>query len=158
MKRLSLLVFLCLLSFQAFAKSAATEEEINCLALNIYFEARSESHEGQLAVAYVTMNRVANPNFPKTVCEVVWQPRQFSWTHDGKSDNPVESVAWHKAKAMAKFIYANYPRFMKISRGSADVTRGALYYYSSKLTNPVWARTMVALVEIGDHVFLVEES
>jgi spore germination cell wall hydrolase CwlJ-like protein len=70
-----------------------------CLALNMFFEARNESLIGQVMVAEVTLNRVANARFPDTVCEVVWQDRQFSWTHDGKTDNPnklphVDREAW----------------------------------------------------------------
>ena len=54
----------------------------NCLALNIYHEARGERVEGQIAVAHVTMNRVNHEKWPSTICEVVYQPKQFSWTHD----------------------------------------------------------------------------
>jgi len=62
--------------------------EIKCLADNIYFEALTESDAGKIAVANVTMNRVKHPAFPNSVCDVVWEPKQFSWTHDGKSDKP----------------------------------------------------------------------
>ena len=49
------------------------DRELECLALNVYFEARSEPSEGQLAVAYTTLNRVADTQFPDSVCEVVQQ-------------------------------------------------------------------------------------
>ena len=58
--------------------------EITCLAINIYFEARSEPIEGQVAVAWVTLNRRDAEGFRDTVCIVVHQYMQFSWTHDGK--------------------------------------------------------------------------
>ncbi|HIE75488.1 MAG TPA: cell wall hydrolase, partial [Gammaproteobacteria bacterium] len=54
--------------------------EVGCLALNIYHEARGESHDGQVAVAAVTLNRMQSASYPDTVCGVVWQPHQFSWT------------------------------------------------------------------------------
>lgn len=64
--------------------------ETECLAKNIYFEANTESVEGKLAVATVTMNRVQSHIFPKTVCGVVMDQSsrgcQFSWVCDGKSD------------------------------------------------------------------------
>jgi len=71
--------------------------EVHCLALNIYHEARGETFEGKLAVAAVTLNRVRHKRFPDGVCEVVWQPRQFSWTHDGKTDRPYNQKAWELA-------------------------------------------------------------
>ena len=56
-----------------------TIASVTCLATNIYFEARSEDRVGQYAVAEVTLNRVASPDYPDDVCEVVWQDKQFSW-------------------------------------------------------------------------------
>lgn len=156
MRFITLLILLLLGPVKAFAASA--EEEIRCLALNIYFEARSESHQGQLAVGYVTMNRVVSKRFPDTVCKVVWQRRQFSWTHDGKSDRPREARAWEKAQAVAKYIYSNYHRFMEITKGATDITRGALHYYAPKMANPIWAKEMITVAQIGDHVFLVEDT
>jgi len=61
-------------------------EQLYCGAQNIYHESRGESNLGQIAVAHVVRNRVESPKYPNTVCEVVWQPKQFSWTHDGRSD------------------------------------------------------------------------
>ena len=65
-----------------------------CLALNIYFEARNQPTSGQIAVAEVTLNRVASRNYPNTVCGVVKQSNKngcaFSWYCDGKSDKPYE--------------------------------------------------------------------
>ena len=63
------------------------EQQLDCLAMNIYREAGHESFEGKVAVAQVTMNRVAHPAFPKDVCGVVYQKNkvmervvcQFSW-------------------------------------------------------------------------------
>jgi spore germination cell wall hydrolase CwlJ-like protein len=57
------------------------KEEIECLSRNIYHEARGEGHVGMTAIAMVTLNRVKDPRWPKTVCKVVYQPYQFSWTH-----------------------------------------------------------------------------
>ncbi len=69
-------------------------DEVFCLAQNIYFEASVEHRVGKSAVAHVTLNRVDSPRYPDSVCEVVWQDRQFSWTQDGKSDrNPAVLTA-----------------------------------------------------------------
>lgn len=72
------------------------------LACNIYWEARTESYEGMMAVVAVTMNRVGSPHYPNTVAEVVWQNKQFSWTHDGLPDRPRNKVSWSQAMAIAK--------------------------------------------------------
>ena len=72
------------------------------LACNIYWEARTETYEGRLAVVAVTLNRVASPRYPDTIAEVVWQSRQFSWTHDGLVDRPRHQRSWAKALTLAE--------------------------------------------------------
>jgi len=57
-----------------------TAAAATCLALNVYFEARNQDTDGQILVAEVTMNRVADDRFPDEVCAVVWQNKAFSWT------------------------------------------------------------------------------
>ena len=89
---------------------AVDADELNCLAMNIYHEARGESETGRLAVANVTMNRVNHYKYPDTICGVVQQgihytnwkgnlmPKrhkcQFSWYCDGKADTVFENRAW----------------------------------------------------------------
>ncbi|TPW16609.1 MAG: cell wall hydrolase [Halothiobacillaceae bacterium] len=140
------------------ALAASVKEEINCLALNIYHEARGEPHDGQMAIAYVTMNRVVSGQYPMTVCGVVWQRGQFSWTHDGRSDQPSDKTAWERAKRLAAFLYTNYFRFMAISKGATDLTGGALHFYAPKKVNPSWTKSMVSTREIGSHIFLKEDD
>ena len=103
-------------------------QEAECLALNIYHEARSERTAGMWAVADVTINRVKSISYPDTVCEVVYQGPvyeswktarfpgipdemrifnpvkgqcQFSWYCDGKSDEPLEPDSWQRAQDIA---------------------------------------------------------
>lgn len=137
-------------------QTKAKDKEVRCLALNIYHEARGEPHDGQLAVAYVTMNRVASPRYPDSVCEVVWQHRQFSWTHDKYSDIPSNGRAWAKALRIANFVYSNYFRFREITKGATDMTKGALFYFAPKKVSPYWIRSMVTTAAIGSHVFLTD--
>ena len=61
------------------------QQQINCGAQNAYFESQGEPDLGMVAVSQVVINRVKDKRWPNTVCEVVWQNKQFSWTHDGKS-------------------------------------------------------------------------
>lgn len=116
-----------------------------CLALAIYFEARSEPVIGQIAVAQVILKRVEDPMWPNTICEVVWQNKQFSFTHDGKSDNPTELNAWNKSIILAKI--AMIKNFHDYSKGSD--------HYHTKQVNPYWS-TSSKLEQsriIGNHIF-----
>jgi len=153
----SIIQFFMLLAVTATAyadKAKDDVKQIKCLAQNIYFESRGESMEGQFAVAAVTMNRVKSKKYPNSVCEVVWQRRQFSWTHDGKSDRPRDRKAWQQATTLADFIYKKYYLFQAISNDAWDITRGALHYYSSYISEPHWAGSMSVSAKIGRHIFL----
>jgi spore germination cell wall hydrolase CwlJ-like protein len=135
-------------------EAADFDEALECLALNIYHEARSESEAGQMAVAAVTLNRVRSETFPDLVCDVVQQGGehrnrcQFSWWCDGKSDRPTETEAWKRARRIAR----------RSLRGLApDPTDGALYYHATYV-KPRWTRTFERTARIGNHVFYRPKS
>ena len=91
-----------------FATNAPLPTEMNCLATAVYFEARGESLEGQLAVAHVVMNRAASGKYPTSWCAVVKQPAQFSFVQHGQfpyADSNCQ--AWRKAEAIAQLAAAN---------------------------------------------------
>ena len=121
------------------------KKEMNCLAENIYYEAASESFEGKLAVAQVTLNRVKSGHFPSSVCGVVKQKTngvcQFSWFCEHKKTQ--NTSAYLHARDIALLVYANYEKMQ-------DMTRGALFYHADYV-NPRWKleRTTV----IGRHIF-----
>jgi N-acetylmuramoyl-L-alanine amidase len=127
--------------------------ELRCLALNIYWEARSESIPGQLAVAAVTLNRVQSPRFPSSVCDVVRQGGevrrhrcQFSWWCDGRSDKPRDRAAWKESLHIAKLI----------KKGEVnDPTNGALWYHAVSV-KPVWAKKLDRYARIGQHIFYTD--
>ena len=114
-----------------------------CLALNIYHEARGERVEGQIAVAQVTLNRVKHDEWGSTICEVVYQPHQFSWTHLIEDQSPQENKAWRKAKIIARDVMIG---------NVADPTMGAVYYHANYV-NPNWAEYMDLSKVIGNHLF-----
>lgn len=124
---------------------ADSADEIKCLADNIYFEARSEPLDGQVAVAWVTINRRDEDGFRDTICGVVWQTSQFSWTHDGKSDIPSERIAYKIAYAIANDLYVNYEYF-------DDPTYGSTYYHAHYV-NPSWSNRFTWITDIGNHIF-----
>lgn len=159
--RIFLLLLLSLVSERLLAaptEAPSPKKELRCLALNIYFEARSEPTDGQFAVAFVTMNRVQSRRFPNSVCGVVWQHRQFSWTHDGKSDKPYERRAWRRAQQIAHFVYRVYTHLPQSVQRTLDRTNGALHYYAPRLANPYWAQAKEITLQVGGHVFLGERS
>lgn len=129
---------------------AISEQERECLVHNIYFEARGESSLGQRAVAWVTLNRMFSEEFPDTICDVVWQDSQFSWTHDGKSDEPRDQAALAQAEAMATEVLENY-------HASTDPTEGATYFHSTTV-KPKWSRSFDRVVRIDDHVFYADRG
>ena len=123
---------------------------LKCLALNIYWEARSEPLEGQISVAAVTLNRVRDPQFPDSVCDVVHQGGQkklnrcqFSWWCDGKSDEPENAAAWQTAQALARRAL-----FGELK----DPTGGALWYHATYVS-PSWTNRKVQTAWIGRHIF-----
>src|SRR6478672_7742128 len=91
-----------------FATNAPLDQETNCIATAVYFEARGESLEGQLAVARVIMNRAASGQYPTSWCGVVKQPAQFSFVHNGYMPTPdMASAAWRRAEGIARIAMVN---------------------------------------------------
>ena len=131
------------------------DNEMTCLALNIYFEARSEPVDGMLAVGHVVLNRVAHRNFPNSICDVVRQGGevvrhrcQFSWWCDGQSDEPRNSGAWDAARLIAWFIVNGY---------TEDPTSGALWYHADYV-EPYWREAYLRGPQIGRHIFYLVAS
>ncbi len=120
--------------------------ELEWLARNIYHEARGESWEGMLAVGLVTLNRVASPDYPDTVEEVVKEYKQFSWFWDGLSDKVADRKAWKRAKAAAAEVMLNPD--LPLAREFRGVT-----HYHADYVAPYWAGTKMEVTTIGKHVF-----
>ena len=137
--------------------AAEYARERDCLALNIYHEAKGESELGQRAVAYVTLNRAADERYPNDVCEVIHQAQigddgqpkrnkcQFSWYCDGKSDEPKDEEAFAEAKFVASVVINTYGY-------SFDPTMGATMYHAESV-NPGWSSSFKKTTEIENHIF-----
>lgn len=127
-----------------YSVGAPLDDQANCLATAVYFEARGESVEGQLAVARVVMNRAASGRYPSDWCSVVKQPAQFSFVRHGEF--PVidtASAAWSRAQGVARLAVAN----VVPSLGS-DV----LWYHANYVA-PSWGRRLNMVERIGAHIF-----
>lgn len=134
-----------------------------CLADNIYHEARGQGTAGWVAVANVTLNRVIDPRFPNTVCEVTMQgPHrpswkgtgemipvrhrcQFSWYCDGKSDKIGNDELYNKIYSLSYDLIYGIVNYV-------DITDGATHYHADYVM-PDWAKTKTKTIEIEDHIF-----
>ena len=129
----------------AYERSYTESQEQDCLASAVYFEARGESLEGQLAVAEVVMNRAASGRYPSTLCGVVEQPWQFSFVNaTGRIPNANrDSAAWRRAVAIARIA----------QDGVSDrLTEDCLWYHADYVS-PSWGRRLNRVTKIGLHIF-----
>lgn len=133
-------------------------KSLECLAMNVYHEARGESEKGQVAVALVTKNRVEDPRFPNTYCGVVkqgkitsWRPAtrinecQFSWYCDGKPDSVNDMISWGESVRIAYEVMYN---------DIIDFTKGATHYHANYV-RPYWRkdRQLTKVKIVGTHIF-----
>lgn len=123
--------------------SAARDAEWRCMAIALYFEARGEPVKGQFAVAEVILNRVADPRYPDTVCAVVNQTCQFSFTCDGQPERIREPEAFARVGKVADLMMGGVPR---------RLTDGATHFHARSV-RPDWSRRLPKTTQIGDHVF-----
>lgn len=128
-----------------------TRKQVDCLADNVYFEARGETEQGQIAVAQVTMNRVRSGKFPETVCGVVKQKTndtcQFSWWCDAKAraqslKRMFDWTTYNKIREIAMDVYFNHEEM-------PDVTNGALYFHAVHVEGVRKKQS----IRIGHHIF-----
>jgi hypothetical protein len=125
------------------------ERSLQCLAEAVYYEARSESDEGQRAVAQVVLNRVRHPAYPNSVCGVVYQGSerltgcQFSFTCDGSMGGWIEPEAWERARRIATAAL----------RGSVYRPVGLALNYHTTAIRPYWAPSLVPQTVVGAHIF-----
>lgn len=123
------------------------DAEWQCLKEAIYFEARGESLQGQIAVAEVILNRVDSPLYPRTVCGVVKQRGgggcQFSYVCDGRTDRMREKSAADLAGRIARAMLDGAPRVL---------TEGATHFHT-RAVRPGWSRRFAHTTTIGAHAF-----
>lgn len=125
-----------------YASSEVPDAELECLATAVYYEAKSESLAGQLAVAEVVLNRTTSGRFPASVCGVVKQRGQFSFVRAGRLPSvPRASRDWREAVAISHIARQD------LAKGAAP---RALFFHARRVS-PNWNLTKVAMV--GNHVF-----
>lgn len=133
--------------------SASVKREIDCLVDNIFYESSTESHDGKIAVAFVTMNRVNSDDYPKTVCGVVKQKTnkvcQFSWYCQKKTTlrnhlTISQESLYNYIREIAMHVYFDHGKIY-------DPSHGALFYHATYVS-PNW-KNVVKTVKIGKHIF-----
>ena len=112
--------------------------DTNLLARCVNGEARGEPYVGQVAVAAVVLNRIADPAFPKTVADIIYQPQAFSSVSDGQINLPPSASAIRAAQEAVS---------------GSDPSKGAVFFFNpAKTTNKyIWSRPEI--IQIGNHIF-----
>lgn len=123
--------------------------EHQCLSEAVYYEARSETRSGQLAVADVVKNRVTSKHFPNSICGVVYQGAerpfacQFSFACDGSMDIAPKGTAWQRSQDIAQLSLMGFV---------PDLTKNSTHYHTVEV-EPNWAKTLEFKAAIGFHKF-----
>jgi hypothetical protein len=131
------------------ASAADRARAENCLAQAIYFEAGDQSDQGQAAVAQTVVNRVRHPDFPKSICGVVYQGAslttgcQYSFTCDGSLRRKPDAGGWSRALAGARRALSGY----------VEPSVGWATHYHADYVTPYWESRLIKLIQIGAHIF-----
>jgi len=129
---------------QTMPAGVGLSRELECLAGAIYFEARGEPLDGQLAVGQVIVNRAESGRFPADYCGVVYQKSQFSFVRGGTMPRIDHgSAAWKRAAAVARIAH----------EGLWDSKAGDALYFHARYVRPSWSRNKIARATIDSHIF-----
>jgi spore germination cell wall hydrolase CwlJ-like protein len=131
------------------------ENDVYCLTRNAYYEAKGDSQMSQIAVTHVVLNRLNDPAFPKSACDVVYQKNrkenhstvcQFSWYCDKRMMNRIiDPIGWQESlDAVKKAVKLYYAK-------GVDVTEGSTFYHANYV-NPRWNR-LEKVTSIGSHIY-----
>lgn len=127
---------------QILREGGALSEEKACLTEAIYFESKGEPLNGQIAVAHVILNRAASGKYPASICGVVNQKGQFTYSRR-RNMRPVDDPVWKRSRAVAE---------LAIQGLFVDVAERALFFHSVRVA-PSWRKAMRRVGTIGAHVF-----
>jgi spore germination cell wall hydrolase CwlJ-like protein len=131
------------------ASAADRAQALHCLTQAVYFESAREPAAGQAAVAQTVLNRLRHPDYPKSVCGVVYQGAslktgcQFSFTCDGSLNQPILPSYWKEAEGVAKRALGGY----------VMAAVGEATHYHADYVQPYWSPSLVKITQIGAHIF-----
>ena len=121
------------------------QKDFLCMARNLYFETRGEGGKGMIAVSNVVLNRVDHPNFPDSICGVIYEKNQFSWTRDKEKRYVPLSELDDKSKIMAYEAVVN--------RSVKDITNGAVFFHTIYSSFSWGYARIMKTGRIGNHLF-----
>ena len=174
------------MSYEVETGVSVNEDELKCMAENIYFEGRAEPMVGKVAIGKVVMNRIEDTRFPNTVCGVVHQgPVRESWKTRQHKDLPESERRYYPIKHRCQFswwcdgqkdiIWATYMNgdviesnmtawrdsinvaLWILSGELTDPTNGAVFYYNPHIANPSWGAIYNETAMIGNHRFMKDK-
>lgn len=119
-----------------------TQKDVECLALNIYMEARGEPFRGQIAVAQVTLNRLHAKKYGNSICQIIYAKSQFSWTEDYTSGNK-NYKQWKNSLAISRAVLSGELRLVNFNAK----------YFHNKTVKPKWAKNKQLVAIIANHKF-----
>jgi spore germination cell wall hydrolase CwlJ-like protein len=114
--------------------------EILCLSQIMFGEARGEPDVGKVAVAYTAINRKADPNYPKSICEVMKQKSQYQFIDYGVPTKTQVAYLMPLAEAI-------------LNGKIDDPTRGAKWFHTKQMQKPFWAKQKEVKIAISNHIF-----
>jgi spore germination cell wall hydrolase CwlJ-like protein len=117
-------------------------KEIRCLTEAIYYEARGEPVAGAIAVKKVILNRVADKRWPDNICDVVYQPKQFSYADNGILPKVKDWFEYDRAEYIARLVHEADANFYN-----------ATHYFNPSSANPSWADRLTFIKKVGNHAF-----
>jgi N-acetylmuramoyl-L-alanine amidase len=126
-----------------------SESDFDCLSRNIYWETMHEPLIGQLSVAQISYNRVLEGKWGNSFCEVIFAPKQFSWTNFKKIRNavPKNKKQWIRAKHSA-FLFSKGVRVPNLIDSQ--------FYFADYIKPPKWSKSMTKVAKIGKHIFYAQ--
>ena len=130
------------------------DDELMCLALNGYYEARGESPRGEMMVNQVVLNRVDDGRFGETICDVVKDKAersrrcQFDWVCGSAIRRPADMEAFERSLILAQELLYRRDQV-------PDLTNGATYYHHRRV-KPNWSRVFTKTQAYGSHIFYAD--
>lgn len=125
---------------------AVDSKQLDCLAANIYYESRNQPELGQLAIGLTTLARARAGDWPKSICGVVYQKGQFSWTDDKAArGSKVDTLAYLRSMNLAtKLLSGDYDNLSQLFNPT--------HFHTTKV-NPDWSKNLSRIATINDHIF-----
>jgi spore germination cell wall hydrolase CwlJ-like protein len=121
-----------------------SKKELDCLARNVFYEAGTEEPVGKIAVAQTTLNRVKTGYWGHNICDVVYAPKQFSWTGDSRAYEEPKGHLWTETKLAVSSVIDNGLRIKQL--------KTALFYHADYV-DPKWKDNDKRVAQYGTHIF-----